>query len=319
MKPTISDEERAAIMANVSAYNTPSTARAVWELAVTLVPFALLHWFAFWPTLPLAVLLRVRAFILSHDAAHGALFPSRTANRWTANLVMPAAAYTPASFWRSTHTYHHAHANELGAHDTPWTTAQYVASPRRARALYRLLNHPFTMLSGLLPAAMYFGIQQWAARHWYEWAIEVIVLWLHARRGTLAFELVSALLGAMVGMLLFNVQHSFHGVHRARREEWDSIAVALYGSSLLVLPRALAWFTAGLEYHHVHHLDTRVPCYRLRECHDAAADSLFRNVCRVPLSAMVTVLGYSLWDEGLCKMVTPSEVEGRSSIEKTTT
>ncbi|ORZ41440.1 fatty acid desaturase, partial [Catenaria anguillulae PL171] len=275
----------------------------------TIAGFLLLHLHALSLTLPLAILFRVRLFILTHDMAHGAFFPSRRANIWAANVIMPMASYTPASFWRKTHGYHHMFANVLDRDDTPWTTSRYLAAPKQARLFYRVLNHPVAMLSGLVPATVYFIIQQFSpTNHLWEIALEMLVLAFHYHRGSLAFEFASATGGALIGMLLFNVQHSFHGVHRARGESWDNVTNAIFGSSLLVLPWWLAWFTAGLEYHHVHHLNPRVPCYRLQECHEAAKDTLFKHVRRVPWWEMATVLPYSLWDEARGRMVRPNEV-----------
>ena len=39
--------------------------------------------------------------------------------------------------------------------------------------------------------------------------------------------------------------------------------VALHGSSDDALPGVLRWFTANIGVHHVHHLCSLMPCYRL--------------------------------------------------------
>ncbi|KAI9179574.1 hypothetical protein H9P43_004902 [Blastocladiella emersonii ATCC 22665] len=294
-------EYHAALRAHAAAYaGAQSWSRSTFELLITLLPYLGLQYLALWPTFPLAVALRVRLFILAHDMAHGAYFPSPTLNHVGASLLMPAAAYTPASFWRRTHGYHHLHVNDLDALDAGWTTAGYAAASWPARAAYAGMHSRAAFLSGVVPAAFYFVAQQVAPGvNWWEWAIEVLVIFAHTARGTLAWDLATATAGAGIGMLLFNVQHTFRGTWRGRSSlsgDWDPVTSAVHGSSLLVLPRWAAWVTAGLEFHHVHHLNARVPCYALAECH-AAAGAWFDGVPRVAWWEAVAGLPYCLWDE----------------------
>ena len=67
----------------------------------------------------------------------------------------------------------------------------------------------------------------------------------------------------------------------------------LRGSSFLIIPEALKFFTAAIEYHHVHHLNTRVPLYRLRQCHEEGA-ALFAGVPTFTLPEACARLRYGL-------------------------
>jgi len=74
----------------VAKYQKPAVARSAWQIANTLVPYALLWVLAYlalsvswWLTLPLAILMggfMVRIFIIHHDCGHGSFFKSRSSN-----------------------------------------------------------------------------------------------------------------------------------------------------------------------------------------------------------------------------------------------
>jgi omega-6 fatty acid desaturase (delta-12 desaturase) len=334
----ITPAQKDRIYKHVSQYQRPNGKTALVWFATTIIPFIGLQWWSQPWTLPLAVLFRVRLFILTHDMAHGSFFPHQR-NQWNwntigASILMPLVSYTPYSFWNRIHTYHHAHANKLDKEDTPWTLRYFSLASQPMQWMYTLLNHPFMILSGLIPSLMFFIVQQIQAFLW-ELGLEGLLLWAHCSRGTLAFELISAILGATVGMLLFNVQHTFHGVERRRTADamtlpeftegngveqpcWDAVHNAIYGCSLLVVPYPLSFFTAGLEYHHIHHLNTRIPCYFLKSCHDSASDTLFTDVKRVRLIEMLTILPYSLWDEetGALKRPIPRSPFEKSALQQ---
>ena len=66
------------------------------------------------------------------------------------------------------------------------------------------------------------------------------------------------------GQLLFHLQHTFEGSYKSRQAYYCSYVNAMRGCSYIPLPGFLKFFTAGIEYHHIHHLNTRVPCYKVR-------------------------------------------------------
>ncbi|KAJ3375490.1 hypothetical protein GGF31_004609 [Allomyces arbusculus] len=310
--------DAAAIHAHVAQYAHAHTPTALVWLVPTILAFLVLHTvFAnVWPLLPLAALVRVRLFILAHDLAHGAFLSSPTWNRRLAAVLMPACAYTPASFWTRTHAFHHRHVGDLDFPDTAWTTARYRAAPKMDQVAYRVLSHPALILSGVVPAVLFFGVQQASAYGW-EWAIEVAVLGWHWYHRTAAFELASATIAATIGVLLFHAQHTFDGVHRARGKNWDPTTMALRGSSFLQVPFWLKWVTAALEFHHVHHLNAKVPCYRLRACHEDGW-TWFDEVPKITVWEVITSTRWCLWDEKRGIVATPDEAmrggrDGRGS------
>jgi acyl-lipid omega-6 desaturase (Delta-12 desaturase) len=129
--------------------------------------------------------------------------------------------------------------------------------------------------------------------------------------GTVLFftiYLVSASLAAGAGIVLFTVQHNFEHSYASDGKHWDYDAGAIEGSSLLILPDWLNWFTANIAYHHVHHLSARIPNYRLIKCHNEFQE-LFSDVTRVKLSDIHKALKYILWDTRAQRIISVAEYQ----------
>ena len=73
------------------------------------------------------------------------------------------------------------------------------------------------------------------------------------------------LIAGAAGVWLFYVQHQFEETHWSQKPDWQFEHAALHGSSHYDLPPVLRWFTANIGIHHVHHLSSRIPFYRLPE------------------------------------------------------
>ena len=58
----------------------------------------------------------------------------------------------------------------------------------------------------------------------------------------------------------------------------------------------------NIGFHHVHHLNPRVPSYRLNECHDSIAG--LSNVPILTLRSALRAPLFALWDENRHTMVT---------------
>lgn len=110
------------------------------------------------------------------------------------------------------------------------------------------------------------------------------------------------------GIVLFTVQHNFEHAYASRSEHWDIDHGAIEGTSYLVLPRWLNWFTVNIGYHHIHHLSAGIPNYRLAACHDRY-QHLFVNVTRVRLHDVLGALKYILWDKHAQRIISVAEYQ----------
>lgn len=123
----------------------------------------------------------------------------------------------------------------------------------------------------------------------------------------LLYVLSTSLAGSM-GILAFTVQHNFEDSYATDTERVNYCRAALEGSSMLVMPKVLNWFTADIAYHHLHHLSLAIPNYRLASCHEKWSE-YFEGVKRVYLKDLFSTFDYQLWDPEKQKVVSRSEVD----------
>lgn len=114
--------------------------------------------------------------------------------------------------------------------------------------------------------------------------------------------IISTSLAGSIGILIFTIQHNFEDSYATDTAHVDHYRAALEGTSMLVLPRFLNWFTADIAYHHLHHLSVAIPCYKLAACHKEF-ESLFVNVKRVYCKDLLSTFKYQLWDPEKQKIV----------------
>jgi omega-6 fatty acid desaturase (delta-12 desaturase) len=315
-------------------YREPSGTRSIVELVISAAPLVALwalmwlcYSFGFWwltllLSVPAAGFL-VRLFMIQHDCGHGAFFRHRLANDWIGRVI-GVLTLTPYDFWRRTHAIHHASAGNLdrrGIGDIETlTVSEYLALSRRRRFLYRLYRHPAVMF-GVGPAYLFIlqhrlpvglmrgGWTPWVSTQATNAAVAIVAGLLIWAIGPVAFVLVHLpimVLAATMGVWLFYVQHQFEDTLWARNTTWNLHEVALHGSSYYVLPGFLSWFTANIGIHHVHHLCSRIPYYRLpRVLRDHPE---LGTVSRLTLWESIKCVRLTLWDEGRKKLISFSEL-----------
>ena len=318
----------------LARYREPSSARSVLELAITAVPFVLIwivmwaaveagYWIGILLVVPAAGFL-VRLFMIQHDCGHGSFFPHRLANDWVGRVI-GVLTLTPYDFWRRAHAHHHAGSGNLdrrglGDIDT-LTVREFLALPRWRRLRYRLYRHPVVMF-GAGPAYLFLlrhrvpagmmrgGWEPWLSTMATNAGIAILaamMIWLVGLGPFLLVQLPIALLAASIGVWLFYVQHQFEDTFWAHDEGWNFHAAALQGSSHYDLPGVLRWFTANIGVHHVHHLSSRIPYYRLprvlRDHPQLAA------VGRLTLLQSLGCVRRVLWDEQGRQLISFREME----------
>ena len=316
------------LMRDLQAFRDPHPVRSGWELAITLLPFLALfaliamavkagYYLALLAT-PLAGLFLLRLFIIQHDCGHGAFLRKRGSNDWIGR-VLGILTLTPYDCWRRSHALHHAATGNLDARgdgdvDT-LTVREYRQRTPLRRLGYRLYRHPLVLL-GLGPAYLFLlrhrlpiGLMREGGIYWLS-AIAtnlmtalILAVPLHFLGfGVTALVFFPVLLSAAsLGVWLFYVQHQFPQAYWDRAGEWSFHDAALRGSSYLVLPPVLAWFTGNIGIHHVHHLASRIPFYRLPEV--LRAHPSLRDLNRFTAVEACSTLSLALWDEDRRGMV----------------
>jgi acyl-lipid omega-6 desaturase (Delta-12 desaturase) len=121
-----------------------------------------------------------------------------------------------------------------------------------------------------------------------------------------ACYVASVSLAGGAGIVLFTVQHNFEHSYASAEAGWDYDTAAIEGTSFLVLPAWLNWFTANIGYHHVHHLSARIPFHRLVACH-TEYEHLFEDVRRITLAQIPAALKCVLWDTDARRIISVAE------------
>ena len=304
-------------------YCDPSEKRALFELSVTAIPLVLLwllmwlslHAGYYWLTLLLAVPaagFMVRLFIIQHDCGHGAFFRQRAANSWVGR-VLGVLTLTPYDYWKHNHAIHHATSSNLdrrGIGDIELLTVEeYRSRPLVSRLLYRCYRNPIVMFV-VGPAYMFFlqhrlpfhqmrdGWRPWISTMATNAAIALAVMGMILLVGLKPFLMVHLpimVMAASMGVWLFYVQHQFEGVAWLRTANWSHRDAALLGSSYYDLPMLLRWISGNIGIHHIHHLNSRIPYYRLpRVLRDHPE---FKTAGRVTLWRSLKSVRLSLWCE----------------------
>jgi omega-6 fatty acid desaturase (delta-12 desaturase) len=319
----------------LSVYRKSDLRRSVYELLITAVPFAIawsammlaLKFEQFWLyallLIPAAGFL-VRLFMIQHDCGHGSFFGNRTGNDWTGRAI-GVLTLTPYDHWKRSHAIHHATSGNLdqrgiGDVDT-MTVREYLACSRWGRMRYRLYRHPLVMfgvgpiyiflLQSRLPlGSLRKGWTPWISTMATNSAIAIaagLLVWAVGIGPFLLVHLPIVILAAAAGVWLFYVQHQFEETHWAGNGEWEFHEAALHGSSHYDLPGILRWFTANIGMHHVHHLCSRIPYYRLP---DVLRDNPeLRDIGRLTLLESFRCVKLTLWDDRQKCLISFRDVE----------
>jgi acyl-lipid omega-6 desaturase (Delta-12 desaturase) len=318
-------------------YREPNYVRSTVEIVITFVPlatlwalaWAALHFGYCWLSLMLAVPAAgflVRLFMIQHDCGHGSFFRHRLANDWVGRVI-GVVTLTPYDFWRRTHAMHHAgsgHLERRGIGDVDTLTVhEYLLLCFWGRLRYRAYRNPLVMF-GIGPAYLFilrhrlpFGL---LFSGWQPWlstmatnvgiaAVAAGLIWFIGVWPFLLVQLPIIFLAGSVGVWLFYVQHQFETTFWAHEGGWSFEEAALHGSSHYDLPGILRWFTANIGVHHVHHLCSRIPYYRLpRVLRDHPE---LRSVSRLTLLQSFQCVRLVLWDESGRRLISFREMSRR--------
>lgn len=215
---------------------------------------------------------------------------------------------TPPSVWKRSHDHHHKNnAKMFGANigSFPVMLADtYRCASRRERAFYVLSRHPLTIALGYI-SVFFLGmcVRPFFVNRRFDCVLSV-VLHLSIAGVLLGLGVDMLLLGLVVpmtisaglGAYLFYAQHNYPGVEMRERASWDFVFAALRSSSFIRMSRVMHWFTGNIGYHHVHHLNFRIPFYRLPEAMAAIEELQSPVTTSLSPRDMFACLRLDVWD-----------------------
>ncbi|HEX7601180.1 MAG TPA: fatty acid desaturase [Polyangiaceae bacterium] len=264
-----------------------------------------------------AGLLTVRMFILYHDHLHGALLRSSMLAK-PLFTVYGMLIMTPPKVWRETHNYHHANtAKIVGSHVGSYmmvTTGMWAKMTPRERLMYKTIRHPLTIMAGYFTLFMLgMGISPFLRapkKHWaslagvlLNWALSGLLIW---KLGFVTFifgMFLPLAISMMSGGYLFYAQHNFPDIYVQPRESWSYTRAALESSSYMEMGPIMRYFTGSIGYHHVHHLNSMVPFYRLAEAMEAIPELRHPRKTSLRPGDVLACFRLKLWDPDAGKMV----------------
>lgn len=307
------------------AFAVESVAKSWWYVGSTfglmiaaLIGAGIAPWWPLQLVLSLfAGLLLVRAFITYHDYMHKAILRDSRLAWWLFRLYA-AFALTPPRSWSKSHNYHHGHVGKItdacmGAFPLI-STQMWRAASGWKRFQYRVQRHPLIVLFGYFTIFAYSicleSLFRNPARHWDSGLVLLVhaalisVLWVFGGFELVLFVvLLPMLIASALGSYLFFAQHSFEHMTIITPEDWTFDRAALESSSYMKLNRLMRWFTGNIGYHHVHHLNVRIPFYRLPEAMDAIPELQSPPTTSLKFRDIVSCFKSSLWDESRQCMV----------------
>ena len=312
----------------LAPYRVASNKRAILEIAATAAPLIalwvaswILYHYSIWLSLALSIPtagFMVRLFTLQHDCGHLALFSNKHANDWVGR-VLGAFTLTPYDYWRHAHAQHHLSSGNLerrGIGDiTTLTLAEYKALSLWGRFRYRLYRSPIVLFA-IGPVYVFLIAQRFpldtfkgGRASWLSvfgtnagiLVMSVVLMYFIGIPAFLVVHLPVVCLAAAIGVWLFYVQHQFDETHWSKEPEWSHEKAALHGSSFYDLPKPLMWLTCNIGIHHLHHLSSRIPFYRLPQVLKDYPE--LRNMGRITLWQSFKCVNLSLWDEGAKKLI----------------
>ena len=274
----------------------------------------------------LAALVSVRMFIIYHDYMHKTILKDSTAAKVVFTLY-GMFILAPARIWRRSHDYHHGHNSKLHTSSIgsfPLVTKKrFLAASRSDRGVYLFIRHPATIAFGYVFVFLWGmclrTLTKNSEKHIdallavvFHYGIGLGIYLLFGLQAFLLGFLLPALLSSALGAYLFYAQHNFPAAIQKDKEDWSYAFAALHSSSYIKMNALMHWFTGNIGYHHIHHINPRIPFYRLpqvyremEEFHHAGTTSLGpRDVYRC--------LRLKVWDADEGRMVGLREIYATS-------
>ena len=258
-----------------------------------------------------AGLLVTRCFILFHDFQHKAIFRESKVAPYVFGLF-GLYIFTPPSVWRKSHNFHHAHNTilENSYIGSFWTISlkQWQSMNKLQKIKYEIVRNPLLIFFGMFTVFIYdHCIHSFVRNPRQNWMV-LLTLGLHVLVFAMAFYysqwinyfivgILPLFIAGCFGTYLFYAQHNFPGVKLMQRKEWNFFDAALQGSSFIQMPKIMHWFTGNIAYHHIHHLNHRIPFYRLPEVMKDIDELQHPITTSLHWKDIMACLRLKLWDE----------------------
>ncbi len=311
------DDKELLAISKQFASDVPS--RSWLELWATILPIAaaqtIIFAVPFWPAQVLASLvcglLYVRLFVIYHDYRHRAILRDSA----MASVLMKFIGLfvlAPEQIWTRSHEHHHNHNSKLtlsGIGSYPTISKQrYMSLSTGQRRLYLINRHPLTIFFGYLTLFIYWlnlkSFLESPRRHFdslqsllmHAGAITLLWYYIGFTTALLAWIIPFFIMSAM-GAYLFYCQHNFPAARFKEGQDWNYVGAAMMSTSFMIMSPVMRWFCASIGFHQVHHLNSRIPFYRLEEALKSLPELQNVGITTWHPRDVVKCLRLKVWDE----------------------
>jgi acyl-lipid omega-6 desaturase (Delta-12 desaturase) len=278
----------------------------------------------------LAGLLILRFFVIYHDQQHEAIL-SKSRLAGVVMRIFGILALSPRSIWKSSHNHHHNHNSKLRGSQIGsfpiMTKAQFLKSSQGERTKYLFMRHPLTILFGYIFVFLYgmclYPFLNHPRKHYdclialvVHVGIGVMLSFSFGWQALLLTQLIPHFIACAVGSYMFYAQHNFPDVSFNDAAGWTYEKAAMVSSSFMRTNRIMAWFTGNIGYHHIHHLNARIPFYRLPEVLKKIPELQTPKTTSLNPMEIIRCLRLKVWDVESQRMVIVGHIEGDRSNGK---
>ena len=259
----------------------------------------------------------IRMFVIYHDQQHHTILQKSK----VADLIFTLFGIyilAPSSIWKRSHDYHHNHNSKIftssvGSYPV-LSKDKFLSLPESEKKAYLFVRNPITMFFGYFVMFIYgmcvLSFINGKSKH----KDSLIALIVHGLAiGLVCFFfgwkilvlsiLLPFLVSSAIGSYLFYAQHNFPDVEFREKDGWTYEGAALESSSYTKMNFFMQWSSANIGFHHIHHLNARIPFYRLPEVMEKIPELQHPKITSLNPSDIIKCLRLKVWDIKTHKMI----------------
>jgi acyl-lipid omega-6 desaturase (Delta-12 desaturase) len=293
-------------------------------------------------TVPLLGFMNTRTFIVFHDCGHNSYMPNKSLN-YIIGSILGFIIFTPVC-WSYHHYNHHLtngnitnklnhKYNELIFHNLH----QYKKMCWLKQNVYKILRHPLFFFT--FSPVIYFGVKQridvlvykLGKKYTYpQSTFQILVDTIISNigiilfvRGLILFDILllyifGEIITSSFMFAIFHNHHTFNPSYVVNDELWNMKDSGINGSSFFILPSFLKYIAGGGEYHHIHHMNSKIPIYNLQKYHEevVSKSNMFDNVVKLSMTDCYNNLWLVLYDEDKKRYITFAEADDEIRKDK---
>lgn len=292
-------------------------------------------------TIPLMVFMTNRTFIVFHDCCHQSYTPNKTLNYIISHITGMFVLTSPN--WMLDHRMHHSANGNIENEQYQFnetirlTKKQFLLKTKTQQILYVAYQNPFVFFL-MVPISYFVVLQQVkytiikcmythvfqqsllqiAIDHFVNNILSLLYLSKIYECGLLKHFIIWFSMSVSIEFVLFHNEHTFDPSYVVKNKEWTQRNSGLLGSSFIQIPKCLKYFYMGVEYHHIHHMNTKIPGYNLQKYHEEVVfkSNLFDNIVKLSIGDCYKNLWLVLYDEDNHKYITFEEVYEETQNKK---